>query len=395
MGPVQFHWCRWASEGTDDAAGQGHRRARGVREPPRPLCASLAGWKARQVCRVPRGLPTSSRLRGEHGARASSDQARSGCRTAGSSGSCLAGPQFRCRPSALAGTLAARSPRVTGQGHTSQAFAGCGLWETGRLPCVSPCRPARSSLLRPTCFWTVPMSPSGQRGTLAAADGEGRNGSHPRAGPGRAERLESSSRGQPGTPRLLGPDGGRLSVALGERVGLAGRPSRALEAACPGPPSPANPRPLLVAGPAHTRVHPSLVPEMTAVPAVWTPCSELGGPWLTCLCWVVPAGRGSFGLGPQDLEARGPRVCPVIPCSHGTPPRVLRPAQRVCEPEAARQRGQDWEWDVLGPLSSGTPVLPRLSVETWSQDPVGAQRQGRVTPVAWFLGRSARVSLCA
>ena len=58
------------------------------------------------------------------------------------------------------------------------------------------------------------MSPSGQRGTLAAADGEGRNGSHPRAGPGRAERLESSSRGQPGTPRLLGPDGGRLSAPL-------------------------------------------------------------------------------------------------------------------------------------------------------------------------------------
>lgn len=45
-------------------------------------------------------------------------------------------------------------------------------------------------------------------------------------------------------------------------------------------------------------------------------------------------------------------------------------------------------------LSSGTPILPRLSVETWSQDPVGAQRRGQVTPVAEFRGRSALVSLC-
>lgn len=143
VGPVQFHWCGWASEGTGDAAGQGHRRARGVREPPRPRWASLAGWKGGQVCGVPRCLPTSSRLRGEHGARASSDQAQSGCRTAGSSGSCSAGPQSRCRPSALAGTLPARSPGVTGQGHTSQAFADCGLWgQAGSHVCLPVALPA-------------------------------------------------------------------------------------------------------------------------------------------------------------------------------------------------------------------------------------------------------------
>lgn len=212
-----------------------------------------------------------------------------------------------------------------------------------------------------------------------------------------ADKLESFSRGQPGTPRLLGPDGGRQSVALGERVGLAGRPSRLWRRPALGPP------PLLTLGPSWwqaphtrtcTRVRPSLVPEMTAVPAMWTLCSELGGPWLTCPCWVVPAGRGSLGLGPQDLEARGPQGLPRHPL-FSWDPALHAPAvsgsvsQRLLDREARTASGV-----CFGPLSSGTPILPRLSLEAWSQDPVGAQRRGRVTPVAGFRGRSTRVSLC-
>lgn len=43
------HHCKWEPRGTGESAGQVHRRARGVREHPRPCWVSLAGWKGGQV----------------------------------------------------------------------------------------------------------------------------------------------------------------------------------------------------------------------------------------------------------------------------------------------------------------------------------------------------------
>lgn len=228
------HRCRWAPKGMADAAGQAHRRARGVRERPRPRWASLAGWKGGQVCRHgPQPEP------GSHGALGA-------CRLPpGSVASSGRGPPLpRCglaaglravlvldwpapspgaAPLTPAGTLPARSPRVTGQGHTSQALAGCDPWEAGRLPCVSACRPARSSLLRAACFWTVPVSPlrAAERSCSRLTGME--RLSWPRWSWKALISYGSLSRGQPGSPRTGGRQpspwartGGRQIVALGE-----------------------------------------------------------------------------------------------------------------------------------------------------------------------------------
>lgn len=159
--------CSSAPKGTGDAAGQVHRRARGVREPLRPRWASLAGWKGGQVCGLPRYLPTSSRLRGEHGARAASDQARAGCRTAGSSGSWLAGPQSRCRPS----DPGWHPSRLQSQGHGarshSPSLAAASGRQAGSHVCLPVALPAARCCDPPACGQS-PCPPDGQRGTLAA-----------------------------------------------------------------------------------------------------------------------------------------------------------------------------------------------------------------------------------
>ena len=187
-------------------------------------------------------------------------------------------------------------------------------------------------------------------------------------------------------------------MALGERVGLVGRPSGVLEVACLGLPPP------LTLGPSWCRPHthmcahgcPPPCCHCRRVPAVCTPCLEPGGPRLTCPYWVGPCWPWvpwTWPSGPRGQGAPGSAPSSSVP-THRTP--VLRaPAgsgavsQWLLDREARTVSGV-----CLGPPSSGTPILPRPSLGTWSQDPVGAHRRSRVTPVAGFRGQSARVSLC-
>lgn len=140
-----------------------------------------------------------------------------------------------------------------------------------------------------------------------------------------------------------------------------------------GAPSPADLWPLSVAGPAQHPPTPQ-VSELThcccSVPgcldSAW--CS-----WPMCLHWWAAGGSPS-GLGPR-ARGQGPRVCPLVLCSH--------PWDR------GRLRGSSAERPGLGvgcvvccslsppPPRPRDPILTRPSLETWSQNHEGAEtRQG-------------------
>lgn len=175
-------------------------------------------------------------------------------------------------------------------------------------------------------------------------------------------------------------------MALGERVGLVGRPSRVLEVACLGLPPP------LTLGPSWCRPHthvcahgcPPPCCHCRRVPAVCTPCLEPGGPRLTCPYWVGPCWPWvpwTWPSGPRGQGAPGSAPSSSGP-THGTPALRALAGSGVCEPVAAGQRGQDCEWRVFGPpvLRDPHPAQtllgdlepgPRGGAETGSGHPCG------------------------
>ena len=149
----------------------------------------------------------------------------------------------------------------------------------------------------------------------------------------------------------------------------------------------------------HTHACAWAPPSLLSLPACPSRLDALLGAWWPS-AHVPVLGGSLLAVGPLDLALRterpgGPGVCPVILCSHSWDPRLACSGLlRGLEPVAAGQRGQDCEWHVFGPPCPQGPHSAQTLLGDLEPGPRGAQRQGRITPVAGFWGQSARVSLC-
>lgn len=180
-------------------------------------------------------------------------------------------------------------------------------------------------------------------------------------------------------------------------MGLTGDP-RGSGGGLPGPPSPADPRPLWVQA-QHTRVHGApLLLRCRRVPAIWTPCLPgslvarrstcpvLGGP-----CWRRPmdlASRTPGGRGPQSLPCHPlfPLTWdPCLACSGW----LGSASQKSCWTRRARTTSGV----CLTPCPQGSPHPAQTLLGDLEPGPRRA-RDGVRSPPGRSSGSRARVNFC-
>lgn len=303
----------------------------------------------------------------------------------GSSGSWLASPQSRCRPS----DPGWHPSRPQSQGHGARSHLPGPHWlrSLGDRPapvCLCVALPAAHCCQLPAVD-SPRVSPLGSGALSWPADG----------GVEWLSRLRWSWKGlisyrvviagAARDPRPLGLDTGQADHGLGVASGPCRETLRGSGGGLPGPASPLTLGPSWCRPHTHMRAHGRPPPccRCRRVPAVWTPCLEPGGPRLTCPYWVGPCWPWVPWTWPSGLRgqgAPGSARSSSVP-THGTPASHAPACSGVWSQWLLDREARTASGMCLGPPVLRDPILPRPSLGTWSQDPV--EHRDRVGSPLW------------